>query len=95
MATLSDMLYARLAKEKDDAYLILLNESESVNTGKLVTLKRNQSKVKTRWETCDSNNIAPLTYAALIIGGKSVLMSSIRPVERTEYGYMELEYEVL
>jgi hypothetical protein len=93
VAILSEITYNRLAKSKDEAYLILLNDKESVKTGKLVTLKHTTTKIRTRWETEDSNNISPLTHAALIIGKRSVLLSSIRPIERTEYGYIELEYE--
>lgn len=96
MAILSEITYNRLARSKDNAYLILLNDNnESVKTGKLVTLRHTTTKIKTRWETEDSTNISPFTYAALIIGTKSVLISSIRPIEKTEYGYMELEYEAL
>jgi hypothetical protein len=96
MAILSEITYNRLARSKDIAYLLLLNDyNESVKTGKLVTLKHTTTKIKTRWETEDSSNTSPFTYAALIIGTKSVVISSIRPIERTEYGYMDLEYDSL
>lgn len=93
MALLSDTTYNRLSKNADKAYLILLNDSEQVTTGKLVTLKKTKSKIKTRWESTESNNISPLTYAALIINGKSVLISSIKPLERTWNGWLDLEYD--
>lgn len=78
----------------DNAFIILLNDyNESVKTGKLVTLKHTSAKIRTRWEVEDSTNNSPFTYAALIIKGKTVLLSSIRPVMNTEYGYMDLDYE--
>jgi hypothetical protein len=96
MAILSEITYNRLARSKDSAYLVLLNDhNESIKTGRLVTLKHTNTKIKTRWETEDSTNIFPFVYAALIIGNRSTVISSIRPIERTEYGYMDIEYEAL
>lgn len=93
MALLSDTTYNRLSKNAENSYLILLNNAEQAKTGKLVTLKKTKSKIKTRWESFESNNISPFTYAALIINDRSVLISSIKPLERTLDGWLDLEYE--
>lgn len=94
MALLSDTTYNRLSKNAENAYLILLNDSETVKTGKLITLKKTKTHVKTRWESFESENISPLTYAALIIDGKSALLSSIKPLEKTEDGWLDMEYDL-
>lgn len=94
MASLSDITYNRLSKNAENSYLILLNDGEQVKTGKLVTLKKTKSHIKTRWESSESSNISPLTYAALIINGRSALISSIRPIEKTQDGWLDMEYEI-
>lgn len=94
MAILSDTTYNRLSKNAETSYLILLNEdAETVKTGKLVTLKKTKGHIKIRWESMESYNNSPLTYAALIINGRSTMISSIKPIERTLSGWLDIEYE--
>lgn len=94
MAFLSDTTYNRLAKNTDKSHLVLVNkQGEASITKSLVTLKKTKSKIKTRWETLPSDNIFPFTHAALVINGKSAVMSNIKPLERTGNGWIDIEYE--
>lgn len=94
MTLLSDTTYNRLAKNFDDARLVLLNEfNEFHNSESLVNLTKTKSKINTRWSVAASKNLSPFKFAALIIRGKQVLMTEIKPVEGTPYGYLDIQYD--
>ena len=94
MAFLSDTTYNKLAKYSDDSSLVLMNkEGEFSQSLSIISLKKTKSKIKTRWETTNSSNTYPFTHAALVIRGRNAVMSSIKPLEYTSTGYIDIEYE--
>ena len=94
MALLSRTTYNRLAKNADKAALVLANTNgETAVASTLVNLVQHKAKISTRWETTESNNIHPFTYAALTINGKVVVVSNIKPIESTLFGFVDIDYE--
>lgn len=94
MAYLSNTTYNRIAKNSDKAKLYFLNtQGESNESGPLVNFVKTKTKIRTRWETLESSNIFPFTHASLTLNGKNVVISSIKPIEHTEYGFVDIDYE--
>lgn len=93
MAYLSDTTYNRLAKANDAGLTLINSFGEFSNSVGLITLSKTKSKIKTRWATTPSSNIHPFSYAVLTIKGKQVVMSAIKPLERTSAGWIDIEYE--
>lgn len=94
MALLSNTTYQRIAKSFKDSTLVLLNlHGESITSKSLTTLAKTKTKINTRWEFDESNNVSPFTHASLVIRGKSVLMTDIKPIQNTQYGFLDIQYE--
>lgn len=94
MAFLSNTTYNRIAKNSDKARLMFINiHGESSLSGDLVNFVKTKTRIKSRWETIESANIWPFTHAAIVINGKNIVMSGIKPMERTEYGFVDIDYE--
>lgn len=94
MALLSEITYNRIAKNPDLAKLVFINEhNESLVSNSLVNFKHTKTKIVTRWETTESKNVFPFTHVALLFRNNTIVISSIKPIERTENGYVNIDYE--